>query len=162
MDGIQVACGTESFLIPSLSIVEFVIPRKSLLHQAFEKAETYEFRGKQIPLFRLSDLYEIPSSCSSFEDSTIVIVEDVGSTVAILVDEILGEYSTVIKSLGGMFEEGKGVAGCAIMPQGNVSLILDVRTLLAYARTNYKRIYSDKLRIDNSTIIHLTEDQIIN
>ena len=59
-----------------------------------------------------------------------------------MVDDILGECSTVIKSLGSVFEDGKGLAGCAIMPQGNVALILDIASLVTLARKEYsKRIY---------------------
>jgi two-component system chemotaxis sensor kinase CheA len=65
----------------------------------------------------------------------MVVVDNNGEQVALAVDEVLGEVSTVIKSLGPLFEETKGIAGCAIMPSGNVALILDIRSLVSLSRT---------------------------
>ena len=50
-----------------------------------------------------------------------------------MVDELLDQQQTVIKSLGESFGEIKGVSGCAIMGDGRVSLILDIPGLLEQA-----------------------------
>lgn len=135
IDGIQIGVGSESFIIPSLSIVEFVRPEADMVTNALDHGETFHFRGKYLPIFRLGDLYGIAPRYSSPQEATMVVVENNQEHVAIMVDEILGECSTVIKSLGPLFEESKGIAGCAIMPRGNVALILDIRSLVQLART---------------------------
>ena len=68
----------------------------------------------------------------------MVIVQSNNDVVALMVDEILGECSTVIKSLGGMFENQEGITGCAIMPGGNIALILDMPSLIVLARKSYR------------------------
>lgn len=138
IDGIDIRVGADHFIIPSLSIIEFIQPEKATINYTLDRGETFQFRGKSIPVFRLGDLYDIKYEYDDPALATFVVVDNGGEYVALMVDEILGEFQTVIKSLGGMFEEGKGVSGCAIMPDGDVALILDIRSLLALARSKYQ------------------------
>jgi two-component system, chemotaxis family, sensor kinase CheA len=137
IDGIQIEVGQESFLIPSLSIIEFVRPKPNMITNALDYGETLHFRGQYLPIYRIADLYGITPRYENPSDATLVVVDNNQEQIALMVDEILGECSTVIKSLGSIFEEGKGLAGCAIMPRGNVALILDIRSLVALARAEY-------------------------
>ena len=134
IEGIEIRVGKEHFIIPSLSIVEFIRPDSDSISATLDRGETFYFRGKYLPVFRLADLYGIESEFTDPVDATFIVVENNLEQVAIMVDDIVGEYSTVIKSLGSMFEEGKGISGCAIMPDGSVSLILDIRHLVQLSR----------------------------
>jgi two-component system chemotaxis sensor kinase CheA len=138
IDGIDIRVGADHFIIPSLSIIEFIQPEKAAINYTLDRGETFQFRGKSIPVFRLGDLYDIKYEYNDPAVATFVVVDNGGEYVAVMVDEILGEFQTVIKGLGGMFEEGKGVSGCAIMPDGDVALILDIRSLLSLARSKYQ------------------------
>lgn len=135
IDGVEIKVGSEHFIIPSLSIVEFIRPEQKSLSCTLDHAETFFFRGKYLPVFRLADLYDIEPQYTKATDATLIVVENNQEQVALMVDEIVGEYSTVIKSLSSMFQEGKGVSGCAIMPDGSVALILDIRHLAQLARS---------------------------
>jgi two-component system chemotaxis sensor kinase CheA len=137
IDGIEVKTGEDHFIVPSLAIVEFVRPTANMLNNVLETGETFHFRGKYLPIFRLSELYNIKPKYSNPLEATIIVVENHHELVAIMVDEILGELSTVIKSLGPFFSDVPGVSGCAVMPNGEVALILDVRTLMQLARKHY-------------------------
>lgn len=139
IDGIQIRVGAEHFIVPSLSIVEFVRPNAGMITNALDIGETFHFRGKYLPVFRLADLYGIDSEHLDPERATMIVVENSEELVALMVDEVLGQYSTVIKNLGPAFEDGKGLAGCAIMPNGDVALILDIRSLVQLARASYSR-----------------------
>jgi two-component system chemotaxis sensor kinase CheA len=44
----------------------------------------------------------------------------------LLVDDLIGKQEVVIKSLGERLKKVKGLAGCAILADGRVGLILDV------------------------------------
>ena len=140
IEGIQISVGAENFIIPSLSIVEFLRPRRGMISRAMDSAETFFFRGKYLPLFRLSEVYSIDGAIEDPERASIVVLEENGDQFAFLVDTIEGECSTVIKSLGEVFEEVKGVSGGAIMPQGNVVLILDVKSLVRLAQESYTHV----------------------
>lgn len=153
IDGIQARVGKETFIIPSLSIIEFVRPKPEMITNTLDYGETFHFRGKFLPVYRIGDLYGIEARYNTPIDATMVIVEGNQEQVALMVDDILGEVSTVIKSLGSIFEEGQGFAGCAIMPGGSVALILDIRSLVQLARRDYKRITTQQ-EIDSNIALH--------
>ncbi|NLF26041.1 MAG: hypothetical protein GX589_10350 [Deltaproteobacteria bacterium] len=135
MDGIETALGRERFIIPTLSIVEFLKPSREMITTSLDRSEILEFRGKFLPIFRLSHLFEVKPKFSDPTEAIMVVVEGAGEQVAIMVDDVVGKHSAVIKSLGSIFQDTKGLAGCAIMPDGYVGLILDVQSLVALARS---------------------------
>jgi two-component system chemotaxis sensor kinase CheA len=47
-----------------------------------------------------------------------------------VVDQLLGEYQTVIKPLGKLFTQLHGISGSTVMGSGEVALILDVPALV--------------------------------
>lgn len=66
------------------------------------------------------------------EEGRPAVIIDVGSRQAVLeVDEILGQQEVVIKNLGALIGEVKGVAGATVLGSGRVALILDLPALLA-------------------------------
>ena len=137
IDGISVGVGADTFIIPTLSVVEFMLPQEEQITRALDKGETYYFRGRYLPLYRLGNLFDIEPKRKQLSDSLVVVVENAGSQFALLVDEIISTHSTVIKSVGEMFSTNRGLAGCAIMPNGDIALILDLRSLLELAKESY-------------------------
>ena len=60
------------------------------------------------------------------------MVHSTDSRIGLLVDRLLGEYQTVIKPLGSIFQHLEGIAGSTILGSGEVALILDVASLERY------------------------------
>jgi two-component system chemotaxis sensor kinase CheA len=60
-----------------------------------------------------------------------VICHESGRVVALAVDELLGKQEVVIKGLGEMFKNIRGIAGGAILGDGRIGLILDTGGLLS-------------------------------
>lgn len=135
IDGIETLVGDERYIIPTHSIIEFVRPKSQDITYSLDNHEVFQFRGEYLPVFRLSKLYELESRNAKIEDGVLAVVEANHQTVAILLDQVVGSYSTVIKPLGPTFQDVKGLAGCAIMPDGNIGLILDIATLVQLAGT---------------------------
>jgi two-component system chemotaxis sensor kinase CheA len=52
-----------------------------------------------------------------------------------VVDELMGEFQTVIKPLGRIFSKLRGISGSTILGSGEVALILDVPSLVQQAVT---------------------------
>ncbi len=134
IEGIEALVGKEKFILPTLSIVELMRPTPEMIGTTLHSGETFHFRGRHLPLFRLSEVFNIEDGIVEPSDGIITIVENSGEQVAFLIDGIIGSCQTVIKNLGPMFESQKGVAGCAIMPNGDIGLIIDVRSLVQVAR----------------------------
>lgn len=137
IDGIQVGVGDQSYLIPTLSVVELLRAKDDQLTRTLDKGETFKFSDRYLPVFRLNELFGITPKYNTVEDSLFVIVETGGEQFVLMCDEILGSLSTVIKSLGDTFGPQRGLSGCCVMPDGSVSLILDMRSILHLAREQY-------------------------
>jgi two-component system chemotaxis sensor kinase CheA len=55
------------------------------------------------------------------------VVADVeGAPFCVMVDDLIGKQEVVIKSLGPLFQHVSGLAGGAILGDGQVGLILDL------------------------------------
>ncbi len=137
MDGVEVAVGGERFIIPTLSVIEFMRPTPDMVTRTLDSGETFHFRGRYLPVFRLANLFGLAAKRENPFEALFIVVESGGEHFALMADDILGTCSCVIKNLGDVFEQGKGIAGCAVTATGDVSLILDVLSLVQMARHSY-------------------------
>jgi two-component system chemotaxis sensor kinase CheA len=53
--------------------------------------------------------------------------------IGLVVDKLIGEFQTVIKPLGKVFEHVKGIGGFTILGSGSVALVLDVPRMMQLA-----------------------------
>ena len=63
----------------------------------------------------------------------MVVVRSGEQRAGLVVDTLLGEFQTVIKPLGKMFNRVECISGSSILGNGDVALILDVPTLVQQA-----------------------------
>jgi two-component system, chemotaxis family, sensor kinase CheA len=61
-----------------------------------------------------------------------------GYRVGLVVDQVIGEHQTVIKSLGRAYKSVEEVSGATILGDGRVALILDVPKLIRKAEMEEK------------------------
>ena len=87
--------------------------------------------GKVLPLIRLREYFALTGSGGRREN--VVVVKYAGNKAGLVVDELMGEFQTVIKPLGQIFAHLRGISGSTILGSGEVSLILDVPSLIALA-----------------------------
>lgn len=87
-------------------------------------------RNQLVPVYRLNNMFAIEAVESTRENDLLVVVENAGKQVGLLVDQLLGQQQIVIKNLGNLFKKLKGFSGGAIMADGSVGLILDIATLI--------------------------------
>ncbi|NMC50942.1 MAG: chemotaxis protein CheA, partial [Desulfovibrio sp.] len=128
IDGLQVQTGQEFFVAP-LSIVEECVdlPRTD----RGDGDRIVNLRGEIVPYIRLRDFFSIDRSPPDVEQVVVSRVE--GSRVGIVVDRVIGEHQTVIKSLGRIYRDVEGLSGATIKGDGTMALILDVPGLLRAA-----------------------------
>lgn len=127
IDGFLVKVSQAAFVIPLDMVVECV----ELSEQDREKTQDQRYinlRGEVLPFIRLRERFTIDGRPSRREN--IVVVQIAGSKAGLVVDELLGEFQTVIKPLGRLFGGLKGIGGSTILGSGEVALILDVPALV--------------------------------
>ena len=133
IDGMVVRVGEERYIIPTLSVTRSIKPNAEDLNTVVGRGEMLRVQGNLITLFRLNQLFDIGTATKAATDAIVVVVEDEGKQVGILVDDLLGQQQIVIKSLGESLKSIKGLSGGAIMPDGRVGLIIDVGGLVQLA-----------------------------
>lgn len=130
IDGMLVKSGNDTFIIPTLSVLESFIPSKDIVHSVKGKGEFVDLRGEMIPIVRLNHILEMNEDRPIITESTLMCVESDKGKYAILVDDLIGRQQVVIKSLGSTLSKIKELAGSAIMGSGEIALILNVEELL--------------------------------
>ena len=91
-------------------------------------------RKDLLPIVRLSDLFRIGDRKEKLSEGILIILDDRDKSLCLFVNEMLGQMETVIKGLPGYMGAVKGVAGCTILGDGEVSLILDVGGIVERTR----------------------------
>lgn len=128
IDGMLLRVGNAIYTAPLLAIRESVQVKPSQVTMV-EGKEVVMIRQQLIPVFRLHKLHNIKPDCEKLEDGILIILEHQDDVFGLFVDELLGQYQTVIKGLSDYLGKVSGVSGCSILSNGDVSLILDVADL---------------------------------
>lgn len=130
IDGMLVRVGSASYTIPLLSIRESIQVDAQNVVETMDGQEMVRVREELLPVIRLHQLYNLDSDYQELHEGLLVIIEHQRETACLFIDEIIGEQQTVIKGLSGYMENIRGVSGCTILGDGEVSLILDVAGLI--------------------------------
>lgn len=125
IDGLQVQVGDEFYVVP-LSLVEECVEliRKEKQEERGREQRIVNLRGEIVPYIRLREWFCVDGQPPPIEQIVVARV-DAGS-VGIVVDHVIGEHQTVIKSLGRVFKDVQGISGATIKGDGSMALILDV------------------------------------
>jgi two-component system chemotaxis sensor kinase CheA len=130
LEGLSLAVGDEVYLLPLTSIVESIQPKQQDIHMLAGGREVVRVRGEVLPLLRLYAEFGAKPKITNPAEGLLVIVENDGRRVALLVDELIGQSQVVIKSVETNHRKVDGIAGATILGDGRVALILDVPQLL--------------------------------
>ena len=136
MDGLGLTVADEHYIVPLTAVVE-AFQYESLQHTAlFDQYELVNVRGEFIPLVRLRQFVGLPETD---REGLIVVLEQEGEQIALLIDGIAGQQQVVLKSLEENFVRVPGFAGATILGDGRVALILDVSDLIRRGRQSVER-----------------------
>ncbi|MGX9365852.1 chemotaxis protein CheA [Desulfoplanes sp. PS50] len=133
IDGLQVRIGEEFYVIP-LDIVEECVELIRTGSTVEERRQVIDTRGQIVPYIRLRRWFGLTSTPPSIEQIVIIAIE--GRKTGLVVDEVIGEYQTVIKTLGKVYQNVKEFSGATIKGDGTLALILDVPELIHLASSN--------------------------
>ena len=133
LDGLIVGVGRERFVMPTTGVRESLRPLPAHVHNVQGSPRMVQVRDTLVPLVSLGELFGLPHESDPCK-ATVVVVEDAGSRVGLVVDALLGKQEVVIKSLGETFASVRGIAGGAILGDGRIGLILDAHGIVALER----------------------------
>jgi two-component system chemotaxis sensor kinase CheA len=133
LDGQSVCVGTETYIVPLVTIIESLQLKAGMVNRVAGQGEVFWFRDSYLPVVRLHQLFGVQPRSLQLHDGLIMIVEGEGRRVGLFVDDLLGQQQVVIKSLEANFRRVDGVSGATILGDGAVALILDVPGLIRIA-----------------------------
>jgi two-component system chemotaxis sensor kinase CheA len=122
--GFLTGVANSSYVIPLDTVIECI----ELANTSADR-DYINLRGEVLPYVRLRELFEVDGEPPAREN--VVVVQYAGQKAGIVVDQLLGEFQTVIKPLGTLFRNLKGIGGSTILGSGEVAMILDVQALVS-------------------------------
>ena len=132
IDGFLTSVGAFSYVIPLDSVVECLELRDDAT-----RGHMLNLRGEVLPFIRLREFFDVEGDPPVREN--VVVISAGGHKAGIVVDQLLGEFQTVIKPLGSLFKHLRGIGGSTILGSGEVALILDVQALTHLASQTEER-----------------------
>ncbi|MFA6195493.1 MAG: chemotaxis protein CheA [Sulfurimonas sp.] len=127
IDGFLFQVGRTHYIIP-LDMVFEVIEHTTEYQVNMRDSNLFDLRGTLLPLLDVRNYYkELP--CEICERKNIIVVKYGHHKIGLLVDELFGEYQTVIKPLGKLFKNAPGLYGASILGSGEIALIFDIPAL---------------------------------
>lgn len=129
IQALMVEVGKEKYAIPlgSINGIED-IGRDEI--SFVQSKEVINLRGKVIPILRLHELLDIAPPEKDPDTLIVVIMQKADQQVGLVIDQLIGQQETVIKSLGRHITCDKLFSGATILGDGEVALILDTNTLI--------------------------------
>jgi two-component system chemotaxis sensor kinase CheA len=126
IDGLVVNIGGYRYIVPIFDVKEMIRPTEDMLSSVQGRDEMALIRGRLLPIVRLSQRFGVKAKSDNICDGLLVVAECEGKQFCLLVDDLVGKQEVVIKSLGETLKNITGIAGCAILGDGRVGLILDM------------------------------------
>ena len=122
IEGLLVKISDEFYVFP-LSVVEECVEHLQG-ENVNGKQKIASIRGELLPYIRMRDFFNIPGEKPEIEQ--LIVVNSHDNRIGFIVDEVIGDYQTVIKTLGSIYRDIEGLSGGTILGDGSIALILDV------------------------------------
>jgi two-component system, chemotaxis family, sensor kinase CheA len=136
IEGMLVRIGDSRYVIP-LSAVEECVELSPEDDSRSTGRDFLNIRDETVPFLRLRSMFNVVAPLEPYPKAVIVSVD--GIKVGLVVDQIIGDYQTVIKSLSKIHSTVQTFSGATILGDGTVALIIDVPRLLSFGQMNDKQ-----------------------
>jgi two-component system chemotaxis sensor kinase CheA len=129
IDGMNIKVGNSIYTIPIIAIKESFRLKEQNLIKDTNNNEMIMIRGECHPVLRLYERFQVKTEVKDLREGIMVMVEADGKGICLFADSLLGQQQVVVKALPSYIKKTKGIAGCTLLGDGGVSLILDVAAL---------------------------------
>lgn len=127
IEGLLVKIGCNYFVLP-LKTVEEVVEITNEKINSSNNHSLISVRNSFVPYIKLRERFFINGDLPEIQQ--IVIVSDSEERVGLLVDNVIGQHQSVIKSLGKEYKNIEEVSGGTILGDGTMALILNTNKFL--------------------------------
>jgi two-component system chemotaxis sensor kinase CheA len=82
-------------------------------------------RGECYNVVRLYEFYGLDCEPLKADDGIMIMLENDEDTIVVLANELIGEQQVVVKAIPKYIKKTKGLSGCTLLGNGDISLIVD-------------------------------------
>ncbi|MBF0307936.1 MAG: chemotaxis protein CheA [Magnetococcales bacterium] len=132
IEGLLVRIAKEYFVLPLAAVEECVELTRNDVARTHGR-HVINVRGSIVPYIRIRDRFDIQGDPPDVEQIVISEVEE--KRVGFVVDSVIGQHQTVIKSLGKHFKHSEEFSGATILGDGSVALILDLQKMVRFVES---------------------------
>ena len=136
IDGLLVRVGEGRYVIP-LSAIEECVELSAADDTRSHGHSFLNIRGALVPFLRLRELFAARTPPDPYQK--VVIVTSGEQRVGLVVDQVIGDHQTVIKSLSKLHADVETFSGATILGDGSVALILEVAHLVEHGQQHVER-----------------------
>ncbi len=131
IDGMIISINDETFIIPTLTVVESFSPNMDKVSSVQHKEEFIDFRGEVLPIVHLNRFLNLSGEERADKDSVFICIEHEKGKFVLRVDSLDGRQQVVVKSMGKFLNFVKEIVGGAILGDGKIALILNIEEIRA-------------------------------
>lgn len=118
------------YAMPLVSVTEALAEQDADIHSVGGR-RTMRLRGRLLPIVDLAQALGDPRPRRLTGNRYVVAAKHSDRQAAFLVDRLLGEQDVVVKSLGDLIGNRRGLTGATILGDGTLGLIIDTASLVA-------------------------------
>jgi len=126
IDGLLVKVANNQYVIPIANIEKIHAMDSVKFGSTFNHVVTIE--EKQFPYIDLRETFNETAKKDGSEQLILVKYED--RKVGLMVDQVIGEYQTVVKAMGRFLKKQETISGASIMGDGTISMVIDTNRLI--------------------------------
>ena len=133
IDGMNIRVGGAKYTLPTTSIKEtFRVNEKDIIKD-LNGNEIIMVRGECYPIVRIHELFSVETEITELTKGIMLMIEQDDKSICLFADELLGQQQVVVKALPAYMKNIKreeGLAGCTLLGDGSISLILNIGGLI--------------------------------
>jgi len=126
IEGMSVLVAGAQYTIPIVHIIKSFKAKPENLFTDPNGNEMITERGEIYNIVRLHEFFNIDGAVTNIEEGTLIMLENGEHIVCLLVDELIGQQQAVVKPMPKYFKRVRGLNGCTLLGNGDISLIIDV------------------------------------
>lgn len=133
IDGMNIRVGRSKYTLPTTSIQETFQARKKDLIKDPDGNEMIMVRGECYRVMRLHEVFGVETEITDLTRGIMLMLEQDGKKLCLFADELLGQHDVVVKALPSYMKsihKVEGLAGCTLLGDGSISLILNIGGLI--------------------------------
>lgn len=134
IDGLLLKVADNNYVIPISSIEKIHELNKGTISSSMNNIITIE--GEQHQIIVLRNIFDEETINNGTEQ--LILVKFENKTIGLVVDQVIGEYQTVVKPLGRYLKSHETVSGASILGNGSIAFVIDTNRLIHY--NSYQRI----------------------